>query len=40
MAHMLLGVKWIKQKYGEELRTIRIGQKGYLDTIEAALVKG
>lgn len=36
----LPGVKWIKQKYGEELRAIRIGQKGYLDTIEAAIIKG
>lgn len=36
----LQGVKWIKQKYGEELRVIRIGQKGYLDTIENALSKG
>lgn len=36
----LKGVKWIKQKYGDELRAIRIGQKGYLDTIETALIKG
>lgn len=34
------GVKWIKQKYGEELRAIRLGQKGYLDTIEMAIVQG
>lgn len=34
------GVKWIKQKYGEELRIIRIGQKGYLETIEQALIHG
>lgn len=36
----LQGVKWIKQKYGEDLRIIRIGQKGYLDTIEEALING
>lgn len=34
------GVKWIKQKYGDELRIIRIGQKGYLETIEMALTQG
>lgn len=33
-------MKWIKQKYGEELRIIRIGQKGYLETIEKALIQG
>lgn len=36
----LQGVKWIKQKYGEDLRIIRIGSKGYLDTIEEALING
>lgn len=36
----LQGVKWIKQKYGDELRVIRLGQKGYLDIIEEALTKG
>ncbi|XP_059610636.1 dynein beta chain, ciliary isoform X2 [Phlebotomus argentipes] len=36
----LQGVKWIKQKYGEGLKVIRIGQKGYLDIIERALAKG
>lgn len=36
----LQGVKWIKQKYGEDLRVIRLGSKGYLDTIEEALSKG
>lgn len=34
------GVKWIKQKYGDELRIIRIGQKNYLETIEMAIVQG
>ncbi|XP_045523813.1 dynein beta chain, ciliary [Pieris brassicae] len=36
----LQGVKWIKQKYGDGLRVIRLGQKGYLDTIEKAIIKG
>lgn len=36
----LQGIKWIKQKYGEALRVIRPGHKGYLDTIEKALTKG
>lgn len=35
-----IGVKWIKQKYGEELKIIRIGQKGYLETIEQGLIQG
>uniref|UniRef100_A0A7N6B4D8 Dynein heavy chain 9, axonemal n=1 Tax=Anabas testudineus TaxID=64144 RepID=A0A7N6B4D8_ANATE len=36
----LQGIKWIKNKYGEELRVIRIGQRGYLDAIERALAAG
>jgi dynein heavy chain len=36
----LQGLKWIKQKYGDQLKVIRLGQKGYLDTIEDSLVKG
>ncbi|KAM4031554.1 dynein axonemal heavy chain 9 isoform 1-T1 [Anomaloglossus baeobatrachus] len=36
----LQGIKWIKNKYGEELRVIRIGQRGYLDTLEHALAGG
>ncbi|NXF34737.1 DYH17 protein, partial [Nyctibius bracteatus] len=36
----LQGIKWIKNKYGEELRTIRLGQKSYLDTIEQAVSEG
>uniref|UniRef100_A0A671R8K4 AAA+ ATPase domain-containing protein n=1 Tax=Sinocyclocheilus anshuiensis TaxID=1608454 RepID=A0A671R8K4_9TELE len=36
----LQGIKWIKSKYGEELRIIRIGQRGYLDSIERALSVG
>ncbi|XP_077110730.1 dynein axonemal heavy chain 9 isoform X2 [Ranitomeya variabilis] len=36
----LQGIKWIKNKYGEELRVVRIGQRGYLDTLEQALAGG
>ncbi|XP_068269716.1 LOW QUALITY PROTEIN: dynein axonemal heavy chain 17 [Nyctibius grandis] len=36
----LQGIKWIKNKYGEELRAIRLGQKSYLDTIERAVSEG
>uniref|UniRef100_A0A8C4H1B1 Dynein heavy chain 9, axonemal n=1 Tax=Dicentrarchus labrax TaxID=13489 RepID=A0A8C4H1B1_DICLA len=36
----LQGIKWIKTKYGEDLRIIRIGQRGYLDAIERALAAG
>lgn len=34
------GVKWIKQKYGEALQVIRLGQKGFLDTIEKSITAG
>uniref|UniRef100_A0AAX7TU92 Dynein axonemal heavy chain 17 n=1 Tax=Astatotilapia calliptera TaxID=8154 RepID=A0AAX7TU92_ASTCA len=36
----LQGIKWIKNKYGEDLQVIRIGQRGYLDAIERALAAG
>lgn len=36
----LQGVKWIKQKYGENLVVIRLGQKGGMETLETALNKG
>ncbi|KAG8128898.1 hypothetical protein E2320_015666, partial [Naja naja] len=36
----LQGIKWIKTKYGEDLRVTRIGQKGYLDIVEQALAAG
>ena len=36
----LQGLKWIKSRYGESLRVIRLGQKGYLETIENALSMG
>ncbi|XP_060681399.1 dynein axonemal heavy chain 11-like isoform X1 [Hemiscyllium ocellatum] len=34
------GIKWIKNKYGSELKIIHIGQKSYLDIIEHALSCG
>ncbi|XP_038521538.1 dynein heavy chain 9, axonemal [Canis lupus familiaris] len=36
----LQGSRWIKTKYGENLRVTQIGQKGYLQTIERALEAG
>ncbi|XP_077967769.1 dynein beta chain, ciliary-like [Styela clava] len=36
----LQGVKWIKNKYGSDLKTLRMGQRGYLDVIENALGVG
>ncbi|XP_070417197.1 dynein axonemal heavy chain 9 isoform X4 [Equus przewalskii] len=36
----LQGIKWIKNKYGEDLQVTQIGQKGYLQTIEHALEAG
>ncbi|KAF5902959.1 dynein heavy chain 9, axonemal, partial [Clarias magur] len=36
----LQGIKWIKNKYGDNLQVIRIGQRGYLDSIEGALSAG
>ncbi|XP_063817028.1 dynein axonemal heavy chain 9 isoform X3 [Pseudophryne corroboree] len=36
----LQGIKWIKNKYGENLRVLRIGQRGYLDVLERALSGG
>ncbi|XP_007946239.1 dynein axonemal heavy chain 9 [Orycteropus afer afer] len=36
----LQGIKWIKNKYGENLQVTQIGQKGYLQTIERALEAG
>lgn len=38
--NQLQGIKWIKQKYGDELRVIRLGQRGYLDVIEQSLAQG
>ena len=36
----LQGIKWIKTKFGAELKIIRIGQKGYLDALERAIASG
>ncbi|MBN3282111.1 DYH17 protein, partial [Polyodon spathula] len=36
----LQGIKWIKNKYGKELKVIRLGQKGYLESIERAISNG
>lgn len=34
------GIKWIKQREGESLRIVRLGQKGYLESIERAVTNG
>lgn len=34
------GIKWIKQRYGNNLKVIRLGQKGYLDVIEKSITQG
>ncbi|XP_077979817.1 dynein beta chain, ciliary-like [Glandiceps talaboti] len=36
----LQGIKWIKKKYGDDLRVVRLGQRGYLDVIERAISNG
>nr|XP_033816070.1 dynein heavy chain 17, axonemal isoform X1 [Geotrypetes seraphini] len=36
----LQGIKWIKNKYGQALKVLRLGQKGYLDSIERSLSDG
>ncbi|KAI5103364.1 dynein beta chain, ciliary, partial [Silurus meridionalis] len=36
----LRGIKWIKTKYGDDLKIIRLGQRGYLDSIENAVSCG
>ncbi|XP_021937393.1 dynein beta chain, ciliary isoform X2 [Zootermopsis nevadensis] len=36
----LQGVKWIKQKYSDALKVIRLGQRGYLDVIEQSITTG
>jgi len=40
MLLQLQGVKWIKQKYGDSLKVIRLGQRGYLDVIEQSINSG
>lgn len=34
------GIKWIKNKYGPDLKVTHLGQKGFLNAIEAALAFG
>ena len=34
------GIKWIKKKYGDALKIVRLGAKGYLDTIERGVSNG
>ena len=36
----LQGIKWIKTKYGESLKVIRLGQPNYLLKIYDAIAKG
>ncbi|XP_072155544.1 dynein beta chain, ciliary isoform X1 [Bemisia tabaci] len=36
----LQGVKWIKQKYGDDLVVIRLGQKGSMEILEQSLNSG
>nr|CAB3238531.1 dynein beta chain, ciliary-like [Phallusia mammillata] len=36
----LQGIKWIKGHYGDDLRIVQMGQKGYLDVIEKCLSEG
>jgi dynein heavy chain len=38
--NFIKGVKWIKTRYGESLKVIRLGQKNYLDSIELAISNG
>ncbi|KAJ8415860.1 hypothetical protein AAFF_G00404170 [Aldrovandia affinis] len=34
------GIKWIRNRFGPDLKVVRLGQKGYLDAIELALASG
>ncbi|XP_019398323.1 PREDICTED: dynein heavy chain 17, axonemal [Crocodylus porosus] len=36
----LQGIKWIKNKYGQDMKAIRLGQRSYLDIIEQAVSEG
>uniref|UniRef100_A0A8C5QH48 AAA+ ATPase domain-containing protein n=1 Tax=Leptobrachium leishanense TaxID=445787 RepID=A0A8C5QH48_9ANUR len=36
----LQGIKWIKSRYGSRLKVIHLGQIGYVDVIEQAVVAG
>lgn len=33
-------MKWIKYKYGSNIKVLRAGQKGYLEAMESALKNG
>ena len=34
------GIKWVKNQYGAALKIVRLGQKGFLDILEAAISSG
>ncbi|KAG5856708.1 hypothetical protein ANANG_G00010770 [Anguilla anguilla] len=34
------GIKWIRNRFGPDLKVVQLGHKGYLDTIEQALATG
>ncbi|KAM3605484.1 uncharacterized protein V6R79_026173 [Siganus canaliculatus] len=36
----LQGIKWIKSRHGNSLKVVSLGQKGYVDVIEQAVVAG
>jgi dynein heavy chain len=36
----LQGIKWIKTKYASNLTIVRLGSRGYMDTIERAIANG
>uniref|UniRef100_A0A4W4HCE4 Dynein, axonemal, heavy polypeptide 9 like n=1 Tax=Electrophorus electricus TaxID=8005 RepID=A0A4W4HCE4_ELEEL len=36
----LQGIKWLKSRYSNSLRVVNLGQKGYVDVIEQAVVTG
>ncbi|VDN12624.1 unnamed protein product [Dibothriocephalus latus] len=36
----LQSLKWIKTRYGDDLKTVNLGQKGYLDVIERTITLG
>ncbi|KAF6202116.1 hypothetical protein GE061_004514 [Apolygus lucorum] len=36
----LQGLKWIKRKYGQNVTVLRLGQKGYMESLETALRTG
>lgn len=36
----LQGIKWIKQRYGDDLTVLRLTHRGYIDVIEKALTNG